>query len=189
MNGRFKYLLGGKSIEVFVGQMWIRKPDVSKINNPLNIEIIALPDEDDERFYVMDVNHNSYMFFFRDDIINNYEEKLYRGEMDLNEQIYEILGGRHFIDKMGQRLYPKPIKETAFERAGLIPRAPQKEDPNAIPDYVNNPKLADILLHGLEKYNPKLKVRMGKYTVYLDKPYSATTREEAICKAWIAKNI
>ena len=169
--------MGGKAIEVFVGQVWIRKPEVSKINNPLNIEIVALPDEDDERFYVMDINHKTYMFFFRDDIINNYEEKLYHGEMDLNEQVYEILGGRHFISKKGERLY---LKSKVYG---------QKEDINTIPDYVNNPKLADILLHGLEKYNPKIKVRMGKYTVYVDKPYSATTREEAICKAWIAKNI
>lgn len=176
MNARYKHLLGNKGLDVQAGQFWIRRVDVSKINNPLNIEVIAMPDEQDERFYVREVARNVYFFFFREDIVNNYEVKVYVGSMDINEQIYEILGGRKFIDKDGNRLYNKFKKENSIQ------------DPNGIPDYCNTPKLADMLLHSLEKFNPKVKVRMGKYTVYLDKPYSGISREEAICKAWIDKN-
>jgi hypothetical protein len=192
MNARYKHLLGNKGIDVQTGQFWIRDKDVSKINNPLNIEIVAMPDEQDERFYVRDVARNTYIFFFREDIVNNYEPRIYNGPMDLNEQIYEILGGRRFIDKDGNRLYAKSKKRNDLQAQMLTALGienPDKPDPNGIPDYCNTPKLADLLLHSLEKFNPKVKVRMGKYTVYLDKPYSGSTREEAICKAWIDKNL
>ena len=56
------------------------------------------------------------------------------------------------------------------------------------PDYTKNPSYASELLESLEKYDPKIKVKMGKYTIYLDKSYTASTREIAICKAWVDKN-
>ncbi len=170
MNGRYKHLLGNKGVEIAEGQVWIRRPDVVKINNPLNIEIISEPDDEEERFYIRDMGQNKYFFFYREDIVNNYEKKLYTGPLDLNEQIYEILGGRDFRSEKGEV------------------RHLNKHGKSEIPDYSNNPKMADMLLHSLEKYGPKIKVRMGKYTLYLDKPYSGTTREEAICKAWVDKN-
>ena len=194
MNGRYKHLLGNKGLEVLVGQVWIRRVDVSKINNPLNIEIVALPDENDERFYIRDFNHGNYFFFFREDIVNNYEPKIYTGPLDLNEQIYEILGGRHFIDKDGKRLYTKKKVANNYNplllaMIGLQQPEQTEPDSNSIPDYSDNPKLAAMFLHSLEKFSPKVKIRMGKYTVYLDKPYNGATREEAICKAWISKNL
>lgn len=170
MNGRYKHLLGNQGVDISEGQMWIRRPDVAKINNPLNIEIISEPDEEEDRFYVRDMGQNKYLFFYREDIVNHYDKKVYTGPLELNEQIYEILGGRDFRSEKGEV------------------RHLNKYGKSEIPDYSNNPKLADMLLHGLEKYGPKIKVRMGKYTVYLDKPYNGTTREEAICKAWIDKN-
>lgn len=172
MNGRYKHLLGDKGVDISSGQLWIRRPDVIKINNPLNIEIISEPDAEDERYYIKDLSHNKYFFFFREDIINSYDRKIYAGPLELNEQIYEILGGRNFRDVTGEKILLK--------KNGLL---------SEIPDYTGNPKLADMLLHSLEKFNPKIKVRMGKYTVYIDKPHSGITREEAICKAWISKNI
>lgn len=191
MNGRYKHLIGSNAIDVLEGQFWIRRPEVTKINNPLNIQIVAEPDAEDDRFYVKDVGQGKYLYFNREDIINKYDKKIYTGPLDLNEQIYEILGGRNFRDKDGNVLYGKRAKLSNTERIardllGMDTSLPKVE--GEIPDYSSNPKLADMLLHGLEKYNPKIKVRMGKYTVYLDKPYDGVTREEAICKAWIDKN-
>lgn len=171
MNGRYRHLIGNKILDILEGQIWIRSPKVTKINNPLNIEIIAEPDGEEERFYVKNLSNGSYLFFYRDDIVNNYEKKAYTGPIDINEQIFEIMGGRNLRDAEGNRLHVGPGGDSE------------------IPDFWNTPKLADNLLKSLSKYSPKIKVRMGKYTLYLDKPYSGNTREEAICKAWIEKNI
>jgi len=191
MNGRYKHLLGNKGLDICEGQIWIRRPEASKINNPLNIEIVSEPDVEDERFYIKDIGQGKFFYFYREDIANNYDKKIYTGALDLNEQIFEILGGRNLRDKDGNILYGKKTKRNALnqqlDNILGVEHTESKVD-NEIPDYSNTPKLADMLLHGLEKYSPKIKVRMGKYTLYLDKPYSGITREEAICKAWIDKN-
>lgn len=170
MNGRYKHLLGSQGIEVLPGQRWIRRHNVTKINNPLNIEIIAEPEGEELRFYVKDLAHQQYLFFHRDDLINNYERKFFNGDLDFNEQICEILGYRHTRDAEGNFVFSNP------------------KGKSEVIDYLGTPALADKLLTSLDKYAPKIRVGMGKYTLFLDKPYRGTSREEAICAAWIDKN-
>jgi len=170
MNGRYRHLLGSQGIEILSGQRWIRQHTAPKINNPLNIEIIAEPDSEEQRFYIKDIGKQEYLFFFRDDIISYYDRKIFNGEMDLNEQICEILGWRHTKDENGEWVFASPGGK------------------RGVRDYVGTPVMIDKLLVSLAKYKPKTKVGLGKYILYLDKPYRGSTREEAICKAWIDKN-
>ena len=170
MNGRYRHLLGSQGVEILPGQRWIRLPNVLKINNPLNIEIIAEPEAEEERFYVKDLSHKQYIFFYRDDIVSNYERKMFTGDIGLNEQICEIMGWRHQKDEDGDFFLASP------------------KGKREMPDYIGSPMLSKKLLDSLSKFSPKFKVGMGKYTLYLDKPYRGSSKEEAICAAWIDKN-
>jgi hypothetical protein len=169
MNARYRHLWGAMGVDISSGQKWIRRINVPKINNPLNIEIIATPYEGEPRFYVKDLLRSEYLFFSREDIINNYERKLYDFDLDLNEQVCEIMGWRYIKNDKDEWVMFHVNKKKA-------------------PDFLGNPKMSEKLLETLVKYNPKFKIKMGKYILYLDKPYTGETREQAICAAWIDKN-
>lgn len=169
MNSRYRHLWGAMGVDIAAGQKWIRRVNTPKINNPLNIEIITVPYEGEERFYVKDVLRGSYLFFYREDIINNYDKKIYDMDLDLNEQVCEVIGWRF-------------VKNDKDEWV-MINGSKKK-----VPDFLGNPNMAEKLLVTLNKFKPKFKIKMGKYILYLDKPYPGETREQAICAAWIDKN-
>jgi hypothetical protein len=170
MNSRYKHIWGAMGVDISVGQKWIRRVNVTKINNPLNIEIITSPYEGEPRYYVKDLLHGDYFFFTREDIINNYEKKTYPYDLDLNEQACEALGWRYVQDDKGEW--------------SMVSGGKEKQ----IPDFLGNPKMSEKLLETLDKYKPKFKVKLGKYILYLDKSYVGETREQAICAAFVDKN-
>jgi hypothetical protein len=169
MNARYKHIWGAMGVDVSVGQRWVRRPAVTRINNPLNIEIITSPYEGEPRYYVKDVLHGDYLFFSREDIINNYQKKAYPFDLDLNEQVCEALGWRYVMNDKDEWVMVKEGKKT-------------------IPDFLGNPKMSEKLLKALDKYKPKFKIKMGKYILYLDQSYVGETREQAICAAFVDKN-
>ena len=169
MNGRQKHLMGVSGADPLQGQRWIRKVRATKINNPLNIEIIEEPEGGENRYYVRNCKNNEYFFFEREDISGNYDRKEYVGDITLNQQICEIKGWRWV--RQGNDVW------RLFLNGNTIP-----------PNYDKSPRLSSELLESLVSFEPKIKVKIGKYTVYLDKSYTGDTREIAICKAWVDKN-
>ncbi len=170
-------MMSSQPTEILKGQRWIKRHGIS--NWPLNIEVIE--GFNGKEFNVRDVLKGDVLSMPRSFIVENYDRKLYDEEMDFNEQICEIKGWRYTEDKNGNWIFCNSKGKQA-----------------PIPSYVWKQELYEKLLESLKIYEPKIKIAMGSYAVFLNKigsnnyigatKYVGSSKGEAVCKAWIDKN-